>query len=201
MVRQAEFSSSRLPAAEWMAALQKWIDELGAVRYSKFYCLADKVVRYEIAGDSGYRVGETRQVWNNAELVSFQPLSETIVQSRKALFTDITEHCFDDVSSFREQLLQGNTCWRSRLDAATGIDIYGNNGIAVADIDGDGEDEIYVCQPAGLPNRLYKTGSGGKMQDITESWGVGVLDDTTSALFADFRNCGLQDLVVLRSSK
>jgi len=37
------------------------------------------------------------------------------------------------------------------LDAACGIDVYGNNGVAVGDIDNDGWDEIYVCQPSGLP--------------------------------------------------
>ncbi len=31
-------------------------------------------------------------------------------------------------------------------------------------------------------------------------WGVGILDDTSSALFIDTRNRGLQDLIVLRSS-
>jgi hypothetical protein len=83
-------------------------------------------------------------------------------------------------------------------DSASGIDVYGNNGIAVGDIDNDGWDEIYVCQPGGLPNRLYQSRQG-RLEDITERAGVGVLDDTSSALFVDFRNSGLQDLLVLRS--
>src|SRR5262249_20606496 len=76
----------------------------------------------------------------------------------------------------------------------------GNNGIAVGDIDGDGVDEVYVCQPGGLPNRLYKFGEDGRMLDITERWGVPVLDDSTAALFVDLRNSGRQDLVVLTTS-
>jgi len=38
------------------------------------------------------------------------------------------------------------------------------------------------------------------MQDITERWGVGVLDDSTAALILDLRNSGRQDLVVLTTS-
>ena len=94
-------------------------------------------------------------------------------------------------------MLRGIPYWRSRLDSACGIDVYGQNGIAVGDIDNDGWDEIYVCQPGGLPNRLYCRGRNGAMQDITEKAGVGLLDNCASALFVDFRNVGLQDLVVL----
>ena len=72
--------------------------------------------------------------------------------------------------------------------------------MAVGDIDNDGWDEIYVCQPGGLPNRLYKNRGDGTLTDITEKAGVGMLDDTTCALFADFRNSGHQDLVVLGSA-
>ena len=74
----------------------------------------------------------------------------------KAFFRDVTAAAFRRVSSFRRTILRGVPYWRSRLDPASGIDIYGSNGIAVGDIDSDGTDEIYVCQPGGLPNRLLK---------------------------------------------
>ena len=99
-----------------------------------------------------------------------------------------------------EQFSRGVPYWRARLDPASGIDIYGSNGISVGDIDNDGEDEVYVCQPGGLPNRLLKFDADGTMRDITDAWGVGLLDDTSCALFCDWRNCGRQDLVVLRGS-
>ena len=123
-------------------------------------------------------------------------MSETLVTTKDRLFEDITGYSFRGVNSFHEQLLKGNPWWRSRLDSAAGIDIYGNNGIAVGDIDNDGWDEIYVCQPGGLPNRLYKNRGDGTFTDITHEAGVDVLDDCTSALFVDFRNSGHQDLVV-----
>ena len=66
------------------------------------------------------------------------------------------------------QLLHGTDYWRTVLDGACGIDIYGHNGVSVADIDNDGFDDLYVCQPAGLPNRLYRNRGDGTFEDITE---------------------------------
>ena len=69
--------------------------------------------------------------------------------------------------------------------------------MAAGDYDNDGFDDLYICQPAGLPNRLYRNRGDGTFEDVTEKAGVGVLDNTACALFADFRNNGLQDLLVL----
>lgn len=114
-------------------------------------------------------------------------------------FSDVTSHVFGSTPSFREQLSRGIPWWRSVLDVACGTDVFGSQGIAVGDIDNDGRDEIYVCQSGGLPNRLYKIREDGTAEDLTEHAGIGVLDDTSSALFLDTRNRGLQDLIVLRS--
>ena len=62
------------------------------------------------------------------------------------------------------------------------MDVYAENGIAAADIDGDGQDEIYVCQPGGLPNRLYKFDAAGRLRDISHQAGLDILDDTAGAL-------------------
>jgi tetratricopeptide (TPR) repeat protein len=159
----------------------------------RFYALPDGQVRFEIKKGTEYRTG----IWRLPDL---RAVTEQVVTSPKPYFRDVTAHVFGAVESFREQLIPGNPYWRSRLDSACGIDVYGNQGIAAADIDGDGADEIYVCQPGGLPNRLYKIRADGTAQDITERSGLGVLDETTCALFADFRNAGRQDAVILRSS-
>jgi FG-GAP-like repeat len=114
-------------------------------------------------------------------------------------FTEITAQCLDFGTSGMAQLLPGIDDWRTALDAASGIDVYGNHGIAVGDIDGSGFDSFYVCQPSGLPNRLYRNRGDGTFEDVTEKSGVGILDGTASALFVDFLNCGRQDLLVVRS--
>lgn len=66
----------------------------------------------------------------------------------------MTAELFGSCESFRDQLAKGIPYWRSRIDVVSGIGVYGNQGVSVGDIDGDGWDEVYVCQPAGLPNRL-----------------------------------------------
>ncbi len=183
--------------------LARWLDSLGEVQNARYYVLGSNRVRYEIksrtSGGLEYRVGLWRQVWRDGKLHEFEPLEETVTRSTQPLFTDVTATVFGAEESFQKQLLYGIPYWRSRLDSASGIDVYGQNGIAVGDVDNDGRDEIYVCQPGGLPNRLYKRRADGTMEDITERAGVGLLDNTACALFVDFRNSGHQDLVVLTS--
>jgi tetratricopeptide (TPR) repeat protein len=173
--------------------LGAWMRRRSEIRAARFYALPDKQVRYEIKTATEYHTG----VWS---LPDFKSVSAQTMAASKPYFRDVTEHVFGAVDSFREQLIPGNPYWRARLDSACGIDVYGNQGIAVADIDNDSVDEIYVCQPGGLPNRLYKIRDDGTAEDITARSGLGVLDETTCALFADFGNSGLQDAVVLRSS-
>lgn len=173
--------------------LKAWIARRGEIRSARFFALPDGRIRYEIKTASEYHTG----VW---KLPDFEVVEERVVKSPKPYFRDVTGHMFGGVESFREQLIPGNPAWRARLDSACGIDVFGNQGIAAADIDGDGMDEIYVCQPGGLPNRLYKIRADGTAEDITAHSGLGVLDETTCALFADFQNSGHQDVVLLRSS-
>jgi len=183
--------------------LRQWLASLGQIRDARFFVLPGDTVRYEIASalSAGleYRVGFWKQKWKEGRLAEFEPLRETRVTAPRPLFRDVTSEVWGSDNAFHEQLLRGIPYWRARLDSACGIDIYGSNGIAVGDIDGDGRDEVYICQPGGLPNRLYRL-ADGKMHDITQQAGVGLLDDTSCALFLDLRNSGRQDLVVLRAA-
>lgn len=116
------------------------------------------------------------------------------------IFQDVTAQAFGANRSYAAQLIPGTDYWRTILDGACGIDIYGHNGVSVADVDGDGLDDIYLCQPAGLPNRLFRNRGDGIFEDITDFAGVGVLEYSACALFADIDNDGRQDLIVIRSS-
>jgi len=70
------------------------------------------------------------------------------------------------------------------------------NGIAVADVDGDGLYDIYFINQVG-GNQLWKNLGGGKFKNITEDAGVGLPGRiSVSASFADIDNDGAPDLFV-----
>jgi tetratricopeptide (TPR) repeat protein len=151
------------------------------------------------------RIGVWRMRWRrNASsrwlATEWAFVDEQIAEATAPLFADISEQAFAGVESYEKQLVKGADHWRTVLDGASGIDVYGNNGIAAGDFDGDGRDDIYICQPSGLPNRLYRNRGDGTFEDVTERARVGVLDASACAIFADFENRGLQDLLVVRDS-
>jgi tetratricopeptide (TPR) repeat protein len=167
-------------------------------------------IRYELVmtGSGFYReqrVGYWRLLWERSashefHVRSWQAVDETRSRSSTLGYIDITATTLDGNASYSSQLLHGTDYWRTVLDGACGIDIYGHNGVSVGDIDGDGFDDLYVCQPGGLPNRLYKNRGDGTFEDITEASGVGVIESTACALFVDIDNNGLQDLIVVRAT-
>jgi tetratricopeptide (TPR) repeat protein/peroxiredoxin len=167
-------------------------------------------VRYELVGTGQnfyreQRVGDWDLEWDAApsgeyRLARWTAMDETRSRSAVPCYTEITPQAFGANSSYSRQLLHGVDYWRTVLDGACGIDIYGHNGVSVGDIDDDGFDDLYVCQPAGLPNRLYRNRGDGTFEDITEASGVGVLENTACAIFADFDNDGRQDLIVVRAN-
>jgi Flp pilus assembly protein TadD/peroxiredoxin len=167
-------------------------------------------IRYDLVGlrtDTGReeRVGHWLTQWTRDEANAWrvrrwEASEETLSRAREAMFIDVTGQALGQTESYRNQMLHGVDYWRTVLDGACGIDVYGNNGLAVGDIDNDGLDDMYVCQPAGLPNRLYRNRGDGTFEDVTEKSGVGVLDGTACAVFADFENKGLQDLLVVCGS-
>ncbi len=167
-------------------------------------------VRYELAG-AGHdfyreqRTGFWELEWEAVSqgeyrLRRWQAKDETRSRSAGPCYADVTARAFGGNSSYSQQMLRGVDYWRTVLDGACGIDIYGHNGVSAGDIDDDGFDDLYVCQPAGLPNRLYRNRGDGSFEDITEASGVGILENTACALFCDFDNDGRQDLVVVRAS-
>jgi Flp pilus assembly protein TadD/peroxiredoxin len=167
-------------------------------------------IRYDLVGTGtdttreqrvGYWVTQwTRNAVNEWRVLRWEASGETFSRARAPIFIDVTSQALGETASYKNQILHGVDYWRTVLDGACGIDVYGNNGSAVGDFDNDGLDDLYVCQPPGLPNRLYHNRGDGTFEDVTEKAGVGVLDGTACALFADFENKGLQDLLVVCGS-
>jgi Flp pilus assembly protein TadD/peroxiredoxin len=167
-------------------------------------------IRYDFAGvgtdaTREQRVGRWLTQWshngaNEWRVLRWEATEETLTRARAPIFIDVTSQALGQTESYKKQMLHGVDYWRTVLDGACGIDVYGNCGLAVGDFDNDGLDDFYVCQPPGLPNRLYHNRGDGTFEDVTEKAGVGVLDGTASALIADFENRGLQDLLVVCGS-
>ncbi len=112
------------------------------------------------------------------------------------MYAEATEAVLGAQTSFREQLAPSLESWCARTDVGLGIALIGHEGVALADVDGDLLDDVYVPQPGGLPNRLYVRQKDGTALDTSHEAGVDFLDASRSALFVDFDNDGDQDLAV-----
>lgn len=112
------------------------------------------------------------------------------------LFTQCTDAVFGASDAYAKQLAPSLESWCATLDAQLGISFFDDGGIALADVDGDGLDDLFVAQPGGLPNRLFLHKPDGTLSDITRDSGLDYLDATRSALFVDFDNDGDEDVAL-----
>jgi enediyne biosynthesis protein E4 len=77
--------------------------------------------------------------------------------------------------------------------AGLAVELYGM-GIAVADYDGDGFQDIYLTGVG--PNRLFRNNGNGTFTDVTQKAGVGDPHFSTSAAWFDYDRDGNLDLYV-----
>jgi tetratricopeptide (TPR) repeat protein/peroxiredoxin len=217
VVRRKFPSSIREGRELFLSDMKTYLGSLGRFETAEFLVVgidssagAESVVaeiRYELVGSRKdevreQRIGNWKTQWardgsGNWRVTKWEALGESVAQIRGVAFLDVTAQALGTADSYHKQMLRGADDWRTILDSACGIDVYGNNGVAVGDFNNDGFDDLYVCQSSGLPNRLYRNHGDGRFEDVTESAGVGVLDGTACALFADFLNRGRQDLLVV----
>jgi len=162
-------------------------------------------VRYDLVGGGtkAYRVehvGEWELNWrqNGSKWVvnRWRAASHLVSRARAPIFTEITQAALGANDSFRRQLNVDLESWMATFDSVLTRDSNGHHGVSVGDVDGDGLDDLYVAQPAGLPNRLYRNRGDSTFEDITDQSGLGVLDDTAASLFVDVDNDGDEDLVL-----
>jgi tetratricopeptide (TPR) repeat protein len=164
-------------------------------------------VRYDVVGSAKEswrleRNGHWRIDWRREpdgfwRIAAWTALDLSQSRAPSPVFTEVTGAALGQNLSFREQLTRGLDAWLARLDAVFLPGGMGHHGVSVGDADGDGQDDLYVSQPSGLPNRLYRNQGDGTFADITEAAGVGVLDSTSQSLFADVDNDGDQDLILV----
>lgn len=112
------------------------------------------------------------------------------------LFSDCTHSILKGNDCYSKQISRGLDHWLQRVENQEDMAFFGSPGLAVGDADGDGLDDLYLCQESGLPNRLFRQREDGSVCDISEEAGVDWLQGSRSALFVDLDNDGDQDLVV-----
>ncbi len=198
--------------------LAKWTEELNRVDLAEFKItgigragpagrfvhaqVRAEVGGYDEAGRPRSALGNLLTVWaeDSEGQWSLQdsgdPVIRTVGADRRG-FSEITREAFGRSGSHAAQLALGVDHWRDSLDAAVGVSVYGHHGISTGDFDGDGREDLYVSQPSGLPNRLYRNNGDGTFSDATRAAGLDVLDETSMSLFADVDNDGDQDLVLI----
>jgi hypothetical protein len=111
------------------------------------------------------------------------------------LFEDLSRAQFVDTELYDQLLRPGLMDWKRRIAASIGISDRSQHGFAVGDVDGDGLEDLYLPQPAGLPNLLLRRRADGRLEDIAAWAGVDFLDSTRTGLLVDLDNDGDLDLV------
>jgi Flp pilus assembly protein TadD/peroxiredoxin len=207
-----------LDARAFAAELQRFVDGLGGIRVAEFHVVSIDTstplvrtdVRYDVAGSGediwrAERVGTWRMSWRRTgeawRVVEWAAASNVTSRAARPVFTEITSQALGSNDAFVRQLNIDLDAWMATLDSVLTRDTNGHHGVSVGDVDGDGLEDLYVAQPAGLPNRLFRALGDSTFVDVTERAGVGVLDDTAQSLFADIDNDADQDLVLSTGTK
>ncbi len=120
----------------------------------------------------------------------------TVVGQGGPLLEERTAAILGKTTSYQQQLAHGQPYWLRRIESFHGMLNPGQNGISIGDLDGDGLDDVYVCQPGGLPNVVYIQNQDGTLSDHSRQSKLDLLDNTHSALIVDLDNDGDQDAVL-----
>lgn len=115
------------------------------------------------------------------------------------VFADCTRAVFRNADWFELQFSRGIDYWRTAIQSHYAAYPYGHHGIAMGDVNQDGLEDLYVCQPKGLPNRLLLQNPDGTVTDAAAEMGVDWLDRSRGALLLDFDNDGDEDLALALS--
>ena len=123
-------------------------------------------------------------------------LVQSTLNDPSAAFKDIASSILGGNAAWSEQLQLGMNTWVRHLDRSLSPDFLGYHGVAIGDVTGDDLEDVYLCQPGGLPNLLFRQQDDGTLLDISKEARVDWLDNSTGALLVDLDNDGDRDLAV-----
>ncbi|MBT5928204.1 MAG: hypothetical protein HOH33_16490, partial [Verrucomicrobia bacterium] len=111
-------------------------------------------------------------------------------------FTDCTASVMGWQENSDDPLLLGIDAWRKQLDWRLTQDVTGPHGLSVGDVNGDGLEDLYICETGGLPNRLLIQQPDGTIVDASIGSGANYLEPSASSLLVDLDNDSDLDLVL-----
>lgn len=165
-----------------------------------FFNASGKTAKGVLQQNARWRCRWRRDPSGNAVLTGIESLGYDEVMAMGG-FVDCTDAVINNAPLMRSRLGQGVEYWQARLEHTVGPDIIGMNGLAVGDVNGDGLDDVYVCQPYGIPNLLLVQQPDGTVVDRAAECKLDWVDPFSSALFIDADNDGDQDLILGADTK
>jgi len=145
---------------------------------------------------TGIKVADYEEVLPAALAGRTPPAPPAAGKSAPLLFQDCSEALLAKMPAWKQDLVYGADHWYGTMDVNFGIH-QGNHGVSIVDIDGDGREDVFLGQPAGLPNRMLHRMEDGTLEDVSAESGLDWMDNTRAAAFTDLDNDNDADAVIV----